>query len=289
VTRAIDSALTPANDGVEVLVVDDASTDQTYEMLAARYRHEPRVRLIRVDVNSGPSAARNQGLAQARGTHMLPLDSDCELEPDVLPRIRAVVTSAAAPRLTFFACTTNGRSRVSRVPTGAITAEQFATGQVRGEFIPVIRVLSDLGERLQYPPFRCGGEGTLWTRILAAEPAAYVDLSVVKYGVDAPARLCTGEQQLRSASCLGRVALRQARQVRGLVGVSSPKFAERIFAAGVYSMLAGRPRRARRLLSAAARAGYLRAVPVVGATLLGETLFTRAFLRYRSRSAADFA
>ena len=62
--RAVESVLAQDNCDFELIVVDDASTDQTNEWLA--YQSDPRIRVLRSDRNLGPSVARNLGLAAAR-------------------------------------------------------------------------------------------------------------------------------------------------------------------------------------------------------------------------------
>jgi glycosyltransferase involved in cell wall biosynthesis len=60
---------------LEVLVVDDGSTDATAEIVGAFVARDPRFRLVR-QTNHGASAARNRGLALARGDYVAPLDAD---------------------------------------------------------------------------------------------------------------------------------------------------------------------------------------------------------------------
>jgi GT2 family glycosyltransferase len=73
---------------VEVLVVDNASTDGSRERLAERYADEPRVRILRNEANFGFAEASNAGLAEARGGHILLLNPDCSVEPDTLETVR---------------------------------------------------------------------------------------------------------------------------------------------------------------------------------------------------------
>ena len=77
---AIDSAFRAAS-GVplEVVVVDDASTDDTASVVLAY--GDDRVRLIRLTENGGQSAARNHGIDAALGTYLKFLDSDDVLLP----------------------------------------------------------------------------------------------------------------------------------------------------------------------------------------------------------------
>lgn len=76
IAEAADSALRQQGCTVEVIVIDDASTDGTGTFVGERYRDEPRVRLLALDTNRGPSAARNAGLWEARGEWVAVLDAD---------------------------------------------------------------------------------------------------------------------------------------------------------------------------------------------------------------------
>ncbi|EUB97765.1 glycosyl transferase family 2 [Rhizobium sp. CF080] len=77
--RAIDSALAQIGVTLEVIIVDDCSTDGT-RAIAEAYSDQ-RVRLIVQAANGGPAAARNAGLAAARGRWIAILDSDDTIYP----------------------------------------------------------------------------------------------------------------------------------------------------------------------------------------------------------------
>jgi len=95
IREAIDSALNAAPElPVEIIVVDDASTDGTWQSLAAYA--DPRIRCFRMESNSGQSAARNRGLDAARGTYVKFLDSDDILTPGHLAaEVQALATTDA--------------------------------------------------------------------------------------------------------------------------------------------------------------------------------------------------
>lgn len=79
ILRAVESALIqdlPDAYALEVIVVDDCSTDTTADLVAARAKSDDRVTLIRQTKNGGPSAARNTALSATDAAWFTPLDSD---------------------------------------------------------------------------------------------------------------------------------------------------------------------------------------------------------------------
>lgn len=82
VTKAIDSVLNQTFADYEVIVVDDGSTDDTKETLK---QYLDKIKYIYQD-NSGVSAARNTGIAVARGEWVAFLDSDDEWRADYLAK-----------------------------------------------------------------------------------------------------------------------------------------------------------------------------------------------------------
>lgn len=90
VPEAIDSVLRQTYPNVEIIVVDDGSTDETQECLK---RYGNRIKLIKQE-NAGPSAARNRGIAAAQGALIAFLDSDDLWLPEKLERQVRVMVAA---------------------------------------------------------------------------------------------------------------------------------------------------------------------------------------------------
>jgi glycosyltransferase involved in cell wall biosynthesis len=79
--HAIDSVLRQDFADLELIVVDDASTDTTQAVLEATTRRDPRVRVLRRNHAGGPAAARNTAIRSARGEFVTGLDDDDRMLP----------------------------------------------------------------------------------------------------------------------------------------------------------------------------------------------------------------
>jgi glycosyltransferase involved in cell wall biosynthesis len=85
---ALESAVAQERDGVEIIVVDDGSTDETYAVADGyRARHPDRIRVVRQE-NRGVTLARAAAFAIARGDYLVFLDSDDLLEPGMIATCR---------------------------------------------------------------------------------------------------------------------------------------------------------------------------------------------------------
>jgi len=101
--RTLGSAVALADRFEEILLVDNASTDESLEI--AR-RDFPAVRIIETGDNQGPGRARNIGLEAARSDRVLVIDNDVVLAADCASRLEAALATdpeaaIAAPRVVY--------------------------------------------------------------------------------------------------------------------------------------------------------------------------------------------
>lgn len=75
VASCMDSILQQTDIDLEIIVIDDCSTDQSLTILR-QYENDKRVTVLALDKNGGQGNARNRGLLEARGTFVLFVDSD---------------------------------------------------------------------------------------------------------------------------------------------------------------------------------------------------------------------
>ncbi len=86
--RQIFAALERQPRPVEVLLIDDASTDETWQQMLEAQRSEPRVRAVRLLAHGGQSAALWAGFQAGRGEVIATLDGDLQNDPaDLLPML----------------------------------------------------------------------------------------------------------------------------------------------------------------------------------------------------------
>jgi hypothetical protein len=111
VLRTLDSVLAQTYRRLDVVVVDDGSTDGGAELVQA-HCSDRRVRVHR-QANAGPAAARNRGLALSQGAYVAFLDADDTWRPEFAQTV--VDTFAAHPECgAFTAAFTIGPERVDR-------------------------------------------------------------------------------------------------------------------------------------------------------------------------------
>lgn len=132
--RAVDSILQQTYEDLELVVVDDASTDDT-SVIMDRY-DDSRIVFVRHETNRGANVARNTGIETARGKYISFLDSDDEFHPryleKVISRFESCDSEDVAGIFTSFQILEDGAPiKEVRARDGEIeTVEMFRDGRV---------------------------------------------------------------------------------------------------------------------------------------------------------------
>ncbi|MBQ8536048.1 MAG: glycosyltransferase family 2 protein [Clostridia bacterium] len=150
--RAIESVLSQTFTDLELIVVDDASSDETPQLMASY--SDPRVRYIRQPANRGACAARNVGVQAAKGEYIAFQDSDDVWLTDKLEKQLPFLASSGADvvfcAFRHFTGEKAGAAKIVPDPSqvnSPITSEQLLMGNV-------ISTQTILGKRscfIQYP------------------------------------------------------------------------------------------------------------------------------------------
>jgi glycosyltransferase involved in cell wall biosynthesis len=128
--RAIRSVLAQSYEDYELIVIDDASQDETPKIMAAM--NDKRIRYIREDVNIGVAAARNRGILACQGKYVAFQDSDDEWHPQKLVRQIQAFTRVDEETAVVY-------SQFWRKKAGRIARFPPASPQLSGDILSILR------------------------------------------------------------------------------------------------------------------------------------------------------
>ncbi len=186
VRQAVDSVLAQEGPTLEAIVVDDGSTDDTAQALAA-YDDEPRVQVIR-QANAGQTKAKNAGLRAARGQYVGFCDADNAWRPGKLRRQLELLRANPAVGVVYGDVALIGPrgetlpgpsvKRWSGRITGRLLADNFVTFNTT--LVPR-RILEEFGGFDE--SLRMAIDYDLWLRISTKYEFLYVPETFVDYRI----------------------------------------------------------------------------------------------------------
>ena len=190
--RAINSVLSGTYDNFELIIVDNASSDGTSEVVSQL--KDPRIQYVRMPDNGGALTARNRGFDMAQGDYVTTLDDDDELVPDALGTVVEEFerTRHEGYEVVWFDCLdaeSGQKSGTMPMPAGKINFEEYLCGRIQGDFWLTFSREALRGNRFNEQ--LKAHESLLWLRIHRTQKARYVPkVLCLKYREHGGARLC---------------------------------------------------------------------------------------------------
>ena len=284
--RAVNSVLAQSVPAKEIVIVDDASTDGTPDFARKTF---PEAQVVALEKNSGPSVARNAGLAHARTQFVLCLDDDDILLPDAIETISRQLMGFPNldPFPVFQFSHSNGRANF---PFKVVDLGDFCGGVIQGDFLPVIQRDVFLEQGLAYPALRCGGENLLWWEVADRFGIPTWNHVLSRVGTDAPSRLTGAKNQLsRPAEYAELQELTIQKFGQRLRAVSLATLVNKHMGAGTYWLLAGRRRAASLHIQELFGLGFVKQAFLLAVLVcLPKTAIRRLFSWFRLRQVNAF-
>ena len=104
ISTAIESVLSQTKSDIELIVVDDASTDDSVGMVEGISRKDPRVRLISQRTHEGVSKCRNLGIRSSNADTIAFIDSDDVYAPHALELMLDAILASSTPTVVYSDC-----------------------------------------------------------------------------------------------------------------------------------------------------------------------------------------
>jgi len=213
--RSVLNALDGAS-GHEVVVIDDASTDETVEQLRKRFAGEIAsgwVRIIRNAINRGVTGSKNEGYLAAKNDWVMFLDSDDTFLPGVGDDVVSVLNANSDKPLAFFRCIDQeGKFVGTRFEKDVVLdLDTYLEHTSYGEALTAVN--KRIVQQVPYVEFLRGHEGLGCCRIIARHgPAVLSSIVARRYDCRGVDRLSVSAGLFRRMPLLARGHLMLVRE-----------------------------------------------------------------------------
>tara|TARA_B100000700_G_C15024870_1_gene847634 strand:+ start:62 stop:814 length:753 start_codon:yes stop_codon:yes gene_type:complete len=183
ISDTINSVIEQTYDNWELIIVDDASYDQTPKIIKRFLSKESRIKAIFLKENIGPSEARNQAIRIAKGRFIAFLDSDDLWLPNKLDaQINYMITNSVGFSFTsYIQISEDGLNHLKEIHAPArINYNSYLKNTIIGCLTVVLdkRIVGDF----EMPKIRSSHDMALWLIILKQGFVAHgIDITLAKY------------------------------------------------------------------------------------------------------------
>tara|TARA_B100000131_G_scaffold321044_1_gene370715 strand:- start:314 stop:1066 length:753 start_codon:yes stop_codon:yes gene_type:complete len=183
ISDTINSVIEQTYDNWELIIVDDASYDQTPKIIKRFLSKESRIKAIFLKENIGPSEARNQAIRIAKGRFIAFLDSDDLWLPNKLDaQINYMITNSVGFSFTsYIQISEDGLNHLKDIHVPArINYNSYLKNTIIGCLTVVLdkRIVGDF----EMPKIRSSHDMALWLMILKQGFVAHgIDITLAKY------------------------------------------------------------------------------------------------------------
>ena len=230
VERAIRSAL-GEQAATEVIVVDDASCDDTLDVVSAIGKSEPRLRIFAQTSNAGPSAARNRAIRETRSAWIALLDADDAYVEGRLAKLLALAETVQADMVADNLVYYDGHTRKALGPSvhphpspRTITLEKLFRSTPEGgkDYVtlkPMMKRSFLLQGELSYDEaIRNGEDFDLYAKCLAGGAKYVADLEQMTYLYTSPRKRNQPDDHQRPDQCQAKFGMVVSSPIRRASG-----------------------------------------------------------------------
>ncbi len=218
--KSLQSSLALVNAGIacQLVVVDDASTDDSVSQIKSKYLAEiaaGQLTLVELPENLGVSGAKNAGALAATADWIVFMDSDDWFVPEAVDELRNALNQHPAYAAVFFRCQdqTSGQLIGKSAVAEDLTLATLLNSGTPGECLPVVRRSDILA--IPYPTELRGSEGLTYLAMLHSGRKIYIsDLIAREYDNSGTDRLSSRQGLRKRAGYLVRHNLNCLRYTR---------------------------------------------------------------------------
>uniref|UniRef100_A0A2A4YTY3 Glycosyl transferase n=1 Tax=OCS116 cluster bacterium TaxID=2030921 RepID=A0A2A4YTY3_9PROT len=186
VADTIDSVLAQGYDNWEMIIVDDASTDESITVIEKYAKQDERIKLIKLAENGGAAMARNKALEHATGRYIAFLDSDDIWYADKLnQQVKFMADNNHPISFTSYATMNEDGQDLNHIikVVNSLTLEQYLKNTIIG-FSTAMIDKSQMKNGIKFLNIRIRQDTNLWITLLKQGYKAYgLNQTLVRYRI----------------------------------------------------------------------------------------------------------